>query len=739
MNREDVFTIYLPSNSPGAEAQSLSEDKANQVSSWYKTTLDSTIDLEGDGWEVGLAEICFPSKLLSFLEEFEIGIVIVNPPQVFLKSTRQRYIDSLYKTKNPTMTVAHVIPEIDYIANRFGTEGRDGRITIRPTFYAPTPLIPSLPDELEGVELWLEPEDEEEEDEETDIPDQDIVKTGETGGDDRSSFFAPPLPKSELSSSSSSSSSKTTPISTTTTTTTTTATTPTTTTTTTTIVPTTTAAAATTTATTTTTTTNTSTQSQRQPIPSRSQGTEGGAADGGDDLSKTRKSILRSLVRSDPTDLSETRLWERIGRPPQDILAESSAPGFIKINEEEGRLIPNPYWDPNVPGGVDVNSLLWKLLMRSRGNIKEPDSVVPIASSPSSTSSVPSTTEADKKKNWYVLRLYYLNVRTTLPIESSLYPEIAKIPAGFYSSRGELVNILNERMALLINNRTYPARDWSSMLFEPFFHGRDSGMVTVSTGFFDPLTYATSPYIYLTPTINSLRVLKFLGLDLKKWKWNDLLKTYVFTVEPNKRYIRRDSPVPIPMPDLRAFTYMFMERFPGVPDTIILSEKEASDLNTRKHMLSYELQEKFYVSEFSERFSHLLQPKTRPPQFLFVYVDVARPVVIGNTRASVLRITSLKSREHIGQTNETVAAGSSNPPPPPPPSLHHPSTYYQNEPERFTQIIYVPVSRKSFNSITVFLSDENGSQLAFDEGTVYVVLQFRKRLPISTVIRAISG
>lgn len=201
-----------------------------------------------------------------------------------------------------------------------------------------------------------------------------------------------------------------------------------------------------------------------------------------------------------------------------------------------------------------------------------------------------------------------------------------------------------------MNNRSYPARDWSMMLFEPFFHGRDSGMVTISAGFFDPITYATSPFLHLAPTINSLRVLKFLGLDLNKWQWNSTLKTYVYTVTEGSGYIRRDSPVPIKMP-AKPSSPLFMDRKYGVPETILLTANESRVLNESKQLIVYELLEKPYVSNFSERWSNRLRPKTRPPQFLFVYVDVARPVAVGNTRASVLRITSLKSREDNSQTS----------------------------------------------------------------------------------------
>jgi hypothetical protein len=63
MARERVFTIYLPSNSPGAEPLHESEDTTSTISSYYKTTLDSTIDLTGE-WTVGLAEVSSGSAVV---------------------------------------------------------------------------------------------------------------------------------------------------------------------------------------------------------------------------------------------------------------------------------------------------------------------------------------------------------------------------------------------------------------------------------------------------------------------------------------------------------------------------------------------------------------------------------------------------------------------------------------------------------------------------------------------------
>jgi len=650
MNNDDMFTIYLPSNSPGAKAQSLSEDTLTQVSSWYKTTLDGTIDLDGDGWEVGLAEICFPSKLLSLLEEFEIGIAIINPPQCFVKKVRQEHLEKL-KARNEApagdnISIAQTFPLLDYISEYFGEEDEsDGKITIATP---PAQAVASVSgDGKITVEVY---------------PAEPVASLD--GNDDvvsKTPVIPEPAPRpdrSELLT-------KTTPES-------------------------------------------------PAVVPAESTTS-----------TPTAKVVDRSQMRQDTTELSGLSILARVKQKPSlppPAYANQDMPGTINVDD--------------LPGTINVHDMVESIIEGVRAKffgLKEPDSTTGIRKTSKTTNTEKSPTSAQKpgrkKYKWYIFRAHLIALGEILPIENTLYPEICRIPGGFYASRGELVNILNQRMAYFLNNRTYPGRDWSMLLFEPFFHGRDSGLVTVSTGFFDPLTDTGSPYIHLVPTITSLRALKFLGLDLSKWKWNASLRTYVYTIAEKSEYMRRDSAVPITLPIRGPNDVVPMFRKAGTGPTLF-SANEANDLGTARIRINYEKLEKFFVSDFAQQRNNLLKPKTSPPQFLFVYVDIARPVVVGNTRASVLRITSLKSREDSNiQTNASAAAGISNP---------AFVRYYQNEPERFTHIIYVPVSRRSFNTITVFLSDENGSQLAFDEGTVYVVLQFRKRLPFSQLITAMS-
>jgi hypothetical protein len=87
MTRERVFTVYLPSNSPGAEPLHESEDKSSTISSYYKTTLDSTIDLTGE-WSVGLAEVSSVAALCDPL--FNGMHRYVFRPNCSLKSTSSK-------------------------------------------------------------------------------------------------------------------------------------------------------------------------------------------------------------------------------------------------------------------------------------------------------------------------------------------------------------------------------------------------------------------------------------------------------------------------------------------------------------------------------------------------------------------------------------------------------------------------------------------------------------------------
>lgn len=95
VSHSDSFTVYLPSNSPGSVPQAKSENPSAAVSAWFKARLDQTYELEGDHWEIGLAEICFPSELLSHIEEeFTVGIRILNPLKNWTKKVRNDYIST---------------------------------------------------------------------------------------------------------------------------------------------------------------------------------------------------------------------------------------------------------------------------------------------------------------------------------------------------------------------------------------------------------------------------------------------------------------------------------------------------------------------------------------------------------------------------------------------------------------------------------------------------------------------
>ena len=674
MNYEDSFTIYLPSNSPGAEPLSLSEDQDQQISSHYKTTLDGTIDLDGDGWEVGLAEICFPSKLLSLLDGFEIGVLIVNPPKRFTRSYREKEVKQRNLATPPPRSILSVDDPLSFDDDEFyrmGEENADGQLVIMPPvmigntgIYLPSYTIPIPPNRGPTSE--------------TELP----------AADDAAAITSssPSLPPAES--------------------------------------------------------------------------TPTAMAKTGDVSSQAAENIGDAVTASSPSKNASIKPTEAAAAAAA-VQAAPQTPKLVDreslrvLNAGSGSFIgsnimksigfrpkllrPPVYANPETPGQINVDDIFEAY---ASGNVTVTGSI-----DGGSTTTTTTTTASAPVNNigriWYTAHTFSIAMGETVSVECKLYPELFTIPPGFYASRGELVNIMNERLAFLVNNRTFPNRLWSPILYEPYFHGRDSGMITVSAGFYEPCSSATSPYVHLVPTISSLRVLKFLGFNLSHWKWNQEMKTYVYTIPKDTPYIRRDQPLPITMPTVSDIEKegMSMWRKTSAQIYEIYTAEEIAEIKKAREKILYESLEKRYVLNFSEQRKQLLKPKTTPPQFLFVYVDVARPVAIGNTRASVLRITSLKSREDTlmlsasasSQSSSSTSASAL-------PLTQHPSfaKYYQNEPERFNQVIYVPVSRKSFNTITVFLSDENGSQLSFDEGTVYIVLQFRKRIPMSALFNAMS-
>lgn len=681
MNNEDAFTIYLPSNSPGAEAQSMSEDQYNQVSSWYKTTLDGNIDLDGDGWEVGLAEICFPSKLLSLIEGFDLGVAIMNPPKVFLKSVREEKLQKIKTDKTrkvaDDVTIFQVMPELDHNLIYYKTE----MVSTRPKKYKKGPRGPIRP--------RLRPRQPDKTTTPTKKSERDVITTEpQQGKDTQVSTVAamhwtqqlPPLAQQQV----------------------------------------------------------------PPTVPSESKSTTDDsdeyatAPDDDEDGEKDEEGDEDEDEDEEEED-DEEHTVSNEGKPAQNMTAESIIPADFKIENRStirpdtenlssrqvlnriGMRLPSSDKAINeTPGHVNIKDFMNEVLKTKGKGIELPASKTPQIT--------PVTGDGMIERKWFTPRYYQIAYSEILPIENTVYPELAQVPAGFYSSRGELVSLMNERLTYFMNNRTYPSRDWSLVLIEPYFYGRDSGLVTVSAGFFDPLNSAYSNHIYLTPTVSSLRALKFLGLDLKKWIWNTTLKTYVYTVPADTLYSRRDDINLTRMPIAPTEDLFMLPRF-GTK-LALLTQQETLDLDINQYLMQFQLLERPYVTNFAKVRHNLLRPKTQPPQFLFVYVDVARPVAVGNTRAPVLRITTLKSREEHIQSNETAAAGS---------SLGSFINFNQNEPERFMHILYVPVSRKSFNNITVFLSDENGSQLSFDSGTVYVVLQFRRRVPIASLLSLLSA
>lgn len=741
MNNEDNFTIYLPSNSPGAEAQSLSEDSDKQVSSWYKTTLDGTIDLDGEGWEAGLAEICFPSKLLSLIDEFKIGICICNPPKRLVKKLRIERLKALRKPEdqNTEVNVDIAHEELDAGCISVGDEDAFGELKLndhgKQVFAVVSPNLIRRDDDYDEPEST-------DEDEDDDDPNAPIIIPTLPG--DSTPPAVPGTGGRLVRSTSEEQQQQQHPWTTSTTTTTTTTT------------PASTSVAGSTpsstpavqaTATTTVSIPAVVTAAAAVPVASSvnkgqtKKGRRKGKRKNQKDATQEpivvaekptapqepQFKIMRSVLRSNPSNMSNTEVLKSIAAtkpkstsPPTLTIDSSAGPGYINVDDWYRWLEANK-------AAAEAEERKKKEEEAAKASSAKPK--VPVLST-----GVESFIE---KATWYHPNYDEIAEGVVQQIEHVSHPELSSVPAGFYPTRSELVNILNERLCFLLNNRSFPHRDISMLLFEPFFHGRDTGMVTISTGFFEPINGLSSPYTHLVPTISSESVLKFLGLDRNKWKWSSELSTFVYTIAPGSFYSRRNSPQLVLLPQQspeKWMRYTTREKY-----LHLLTRDECKELHEARLRVAFESQEKPYVLNYNEQKHHLLKPKVMPPQFLFVYVDVARPVAVGNTRAAVLRITSLKSRQdsfsQVSTTAAAAASSSSSSLSLPPSSFVR---FYQNEPERYTHILFVPVSRKSFNTITVFLSDEYGSQLSFDEGTVYVVLQFRKRTPITSLISSLN-
>jgi hypothetical protein len=358
----------------------------------------------------------------------------------------------------------------------------------------------------------------------------------------------------------------------------------------------------------------------------------------------------------------------------------------------------------DVAGNVNLANMMNEWIVRGDINATATTTTVPAPAIDWTTRKAP---EYHHNRVWYRTAYNELAIGKKILITPK-HEGLDKIPKAFYQSRSELVNIINERITLITQNRSYPHKQYSDLLVGPFLYSRDSGIVTVVCGFNDHFNSTYTPYTYLTPVIYSERVLKFLGFDRTNWKFDAIIKGWIYTVPPGKKYNRRDATNQLTLPVAPQQGKVYEDHAAGdqiFRDIFIAETTDPREVG-RLQFIWLNFEKDMLITHWAEKKMQLLKPKLLKPQFLYLYCDIASPSHIGNMRASVLRITSLKTRAEDTGLN----AG----------------RLYQNDPEKFVHILRAPVSRKSFNSITIFLSDEFGSQLIFDEGTVYVVLEFRK-------------
>ena len=79
---------------------------------------------------------------------------------------------------------------------------------------------------------------------------------------------------------------------------------------------------------------------------------------------------------------------------------------------------------------------------------------------------------------------------------------------------------------------------------------------------------------------------------------------------------------------------------------------------------------------------------------LYVYADIVEPHPVGDTQANLLRIVPVKDEE-----GGIVS-------------------------EEFATPLYFRVSRTHFNTVTIFITDDNGYEVPFEDATVQVTLHF---------------
>ena len=85
---------------------------------------------------------------------------------------------------------------------------------------------------------------------------------------------------------------------------------------------------------------------------------------------------------------------------------------------------------------------------------------------------------------------------------------------------------------------------------------------------------------------------------------------------------------------------------------------------------------------------------------LYVYADIVEPHPVGDTQANLLRIVPVKDEEEGGIVSE-----------------------------EFATPLYFRLSRTHFNTVTIFITDDNGNEVPFEDATVQVTLHFDRALP----------
>ena len=87
------------------------------------------------------------------------------------------------------------------------------------------------------------------------------------------------------------------------------------------------------------------------------------------------------------------------------------------------------------------------------------------------------------------------------------------------------------------------------------------------------------------------------------------------------------------------------------------------------------------------------------PNMLMIYTDIIEPIFTGNVHARLLRSLSINNENH---------------------------TYGCTYISRFSPAMYMPLLFNSFQTIEIDIRDQHGSPLPFDDGTLTVILHFKR-------------